>query len=61
MDSEAQKAEKEIVVANAPIDTFDGTDEKIASRQVDAALQWRRGRSDLLNTREEAGWSGGAI
>jgi hypothetical protein len=26
MDSEAQKAEKEIVVANAPIDTFDGTD-----------------------------------
>ena len=39
MDSEAQKAEKEIFVANAPIDAFDGTDEKFASRHVDTALQ----------------------
>jgi hypothetical protein len=40
MDSEGQKTAREIGVTNDPIDAFNGTDERIATRQVDTALQF---------------------
>ena len=48
MSHEIAQGTKELAIANAPIENFDLADEKVAIRQVDAALQFLRTEGDVV-------------
>lgn len=46
MTDEGKEGMKELGLASAPVESFNVTDEKLAIRQVDAALQFLRAEGD---------------